>query len=64
MSCKLSHYSRNYNLTPTVDVTLMFGELDKNSDWRIIYKDTQFGLGTVKFIIRKEDINNIPLLKL
>ena len=63
INCKLAHFSRNYNISPTVDLTLMFGELNKSSDWRIIYKDTQFGLGTVKFTIKEEDINNIPSLK-
>lgn len=61
--CKLSHYSRNYNLTPTVDLTLVFEELDKNTDWQIVYNDKQFGLGTVKFILKEKDITNIPLLK-
>lgn len=63
MACKLCHYSRNYNLTPTVDLSLLFDELDKKSDWQLIYKDKQFGLGTVKFLFKEEKISNIPLLK-
>lgn len=63
VACNLCHYSRNYNLTPTVDLSLLFDELTKDSNWQLVYKDTQFGLGTVKFVIKKEDINNIPSLK-
>jgi len=63
LRCQLCHFSRNYNLTPTIDLTLVFDELDKESDWKIIYKDSQFGIGTVKFLIKNKDIKSIPVLK-
>ena len=62
--CKLAIYSRNYNLQPTIDLTLTFDKIEKKSDWQLIYSDQQFDIGKVKFLFRQEDLNNIPDLKL
>ena len=60
--CVLSHYSRNYNLTPTIDLTLAFNKIDKNTDWQLVYSDKQFNLGRIKFLFKKEDITDLPIL--
>ena len=60
--CKLSVYSRNYNLSPTIDLSMSFNKMEKSQDWQFIYSDKEFNLGTLKFMFRKEDLNSIPLL--
>lgn len=61
--CKLAHYSRNYNLSPTVDLTLAFDRIEKTSDWQFIYSDQQFDLGRIKFLFKQEDLEDLPKLK-
>lgn len=61
--CQLAHYSRNYNLSPTIDLSLAFDAIPKENDWQLIYKDQQFNLGTVKFHFDAEDLQNVPALK-
>lgn len=60
LPCKLSHYSRNYNLTPTVDLSLTFDKTDPQHDLKLIYADNQFNLGKIKFVFHREDIENAP----
>lgn len=62
--CKLAHFSRNYNLTPTVDITLAFDKIEVENDWQLIYQDQQFDLGKVKFLFKEDDLRNLPALKL
>jgi hypothetical protein len=61
--CKIAHYSRNYNLSPTVDLSLAFDEIEKDSDWQFIYTDQQFDLGRTKFLFKQEDLADLPVLK-
>ncbi len=62
-NCIISHFSRNYNLNPTIDLTLAFNAIDKKNDWQFVYNDHQFNIGTVKFVFKKEDLSNLPILK-
>ena len=62
-NCSLAIYSRNYNLTPTVDLTLSFKEQNKESDWQLIYDDSQFGLGRMKFLFDEHDLKGLPVYK-
>ena len=64
LTCKIAIYSRNYNLTPTIDLSLTFDKVNTDEDFRLIYHDQQFDLGKVKFLFKKEDLENIPELKL
>lgn len=61
--CKLAHFSRNYNLSPTIDLSLAFDAIPKNDDWQLIYNDQQFNLGRIKFLFKSNDLENIPELK-
>lgn len=63
ISCKIAHYSRNYNLSPTIDLSLTFEKLDKTVDWQLIYNDTQYNLGIVKFLFKQDDLLDVPALK-
>ncbi|MBI3136215.1 MAG: hypothetical protein HYZ14_16190 [Bacteroidetes bacterium] len=61
--CKLAHYSRNYNLSPTLDLSLAFEKVSHEVDWQFIFTDDQFGLGRVKFLFKQADIEEFPELK-
>lgn len=61
--CKMVHFSRNYNLSPTVDLSLAFDAIPKTNDWQLVYNDKQFNLGRVKFLFKSEDLTDIPALK-
>ena len=61
--CKLAHFSRNYNLSPTVDLTLAFDKIEIKEDWQLIYEDNQFNLGRSKFLFDKNDLTDLPSLK-
>lgn len=61
--CMVAHYSRNYNLSPTVDLSLAFDPIEKDHDWQLIYVDKQFNLGIIKFLFKEEDITGLPELK-
>ena len=63
LACQLAHYSRNYNLTPTVDLSLAFDPVDKTKDFTLVYSDTQFNIGKVKFKFREDDFRELPALK-
>ncbi len=60
--CKLVHYSRNYNLSPTIDLSLVFDAIPKDTDWQLVYEDQQFGLGRMKFLFKQENLENLPEL--
>ncbi len=62
--CKMVHYSRNYNLTPTVDLSLVFDKKENQKDWQLIYTDQAFNLGKVKFLLKQNDLADLPTLKL
>lgn len=64
MTCKIAHYSRNYNLTPTVDLSLTFDKANHNEKLKLIYTDSQYGIGKVKFLFESDAILNTPELKL
>lgn len=63
LNCKLAHYSRNYNLSPTIDLSLTFDAIPKTNDWQFVYDDQQFNLGRVKFLFKSEDLSDLPALK-
>lgn len=63
VACDLAHYSRNYNLSPTIDLSLAFPKIDKISDWQFVYTDKQFNIGRTKFMFKAEDLKNLPELK-
>jgi len=63
VDCKLAHYSRNYNLSPTIDLSLAFDAIPKKNNWQFIYSDKQFNLGTVKFLFKSDDLIDLPSLK-
>lgn len=62
--CKMVHFSRNYNLSPTIDLSLAFDAIPKSDDWQLVYEDQQFNLGTIKFLFKESNLNNLPELKL
>ena len=64
VACQIAHYSRNYNLSPTIDLSIVFDRLPTDQDWQFIYKDAQYGIGTTKFLFSKSDLQTIPTLKL
>lgn len=64
LPCKLAHYSRNYNLTPTIDLTLSFPKANETNDLKLIYTDSQFSIGKVKFLFERERIEDTPALKI
>ena len=62
--CRLAHYSRNYNLTPTIDLSLTFDKIEKTRNLQLVYQDQQFDIGKVKFMFKKEAFEDLPDLKL
>lgn len=62
--CKFAHFSRNFNLSPTIDLTLAFDKIEVENDWQLIYEDKQFDLGKIKFLFKEDDLRNLPALKL
>lgn len=63
LPCKIALYSRNYNLTPTIDLSLTFERSSRENDLRLVYTDSEFGIGKTKFLFKQEDIENAPELK-
>ncbi|MBD3638025.1 MAG: hypothetical protein HUJ25_11790 [Crocinitomicaceae bacterium] len=61
--CVGAIYSRNYNLTPTIDLSLAFNQLEKDENWQLIYTDQQFNLGRTKFLFKKEYLSDLPEFK-
>ncbi len=61
--CKLTYYSRNYNLTPTVDISLVFDRIPLADDWQLVYTDQQFDLGRIKFLLKQNHLADLPTLK-
>lgn len=61
--CKMVHFSRNYNLSPTIDLSLVFDPIPKDNDWQLVYNDKQFNLGKIKFLFKADDLNDLPELK-
>lgn len=66
LPCGLFQYVNNYGLAPYADFVLAFAnnDMQKNEDKTFVYEDKLFGGGIVKFQIRKEDIENTPMLKI
>jgi len=74
LKCKLFHFERSYGISGNCTLLLGFDSNDelikqKESfkekvikDKILVYNDKVFGLGPIKYSIKKEDINNIPEL--
>ncbi|MCK5856729.1 MAG: hypothetical protein KAG64_04520 [Bacteroidales bacterium] len=69
LSCKMYHFERTYGLSTSCTILLGFESIydDKSayaSDKQIIINDNVFGGGIIKLKIRKENLNNIPVIKI
>lgn len=66
LPCVLSHFERDYNLSPYVTLVLGFrSNINPGkgaSDKLFIYEDNAFGTGTIKLQVKADDIDNIPAL--
>jgi hypothetical protein len=66
LACVLSHFERDYSLSPYVTLVLGFEEKkcgDENiADKVFVYDDHAFGNGIVKIQVKSDDIKNIPAL--
>ncbi len=62
--CKLFHMERNYGLAPYNNFVLGFSATKNENDKLVEINDKAFGVGKVILKIKKEDIQNIPQLKI
>jgi len=63
--CRLYNMERNYGLAPYNNIVLAFDAKENNNqDKQIEINDKGFGVGKMILRIKKEDIENIPQLKL
>ena len=65
MSCALNHYERTYSNTPYEQVLIAFPKNESQiEDMTLIFNDRVFGFDRTKFFFSKNDLKNIPNLKL
>lgn len=64
LPCKLFHMERNYGLAPYNNFVLGFAATKNENDKQVEIHDRVFGVGKVILKVSKEDIENIPQLKL
>ncbi len=62
--CVFSHFERNYGLASSITILMAFEADNQETDKTILYKDKVLGLGTVKLLISKSAIEQIPELAL
>lgn len=67
LPCMFTHMEQTYNVSPINTITIEFVRKDKskryNDTW-LVYNDRVFNSGILKFYFKKEDLNNIPELKI
>ena len=67
LPCMFTHMEQTYNVSPINTITVEFVRKDKtkkyNDTW-LVYNDRVFNSGILKFFFKKEDLNNIPELKI
>ena len=64
LPCKLFHMERNYGLAPYNNFVLGFAATKNENDKQVEINDKVFGVGKVILKVSKEDVDNIPQLKL
>jgi hypothetical protein len=67
LPCALAHFERTYGAAPFNELVVSFIDDSPEpyrDDLHFIYNDRAFGLGPVEFVIRKEDLQQLPSLKL
>jgi hypothetical protein len=66
LNCVLAHFERTFNISPTATFSLAFENNNETEifDKEFIYTDKVFNTGPLRFIIKKQDIIDIPELKL
>lgn len=69
LQCRIAHLERMYNIAPFVSLVLGFDMSpisagSKIKDKVFIYSDKTFGTGTVRFVIRSKDIEQLPSIKI
>ncbi len=64
LSCVFLNNEDNQNLLPEMKVLLAFYKPGSVGDMTLQYEDNLFGMGLIKFKFEKENIENIPQLKL
>lgn len=60
---QLYHFERNYGLAPSNTLLLGFEKGNSEEDRNLIIDDQVLGVGRVKFLFEKENINSTPNLK-
>lgn len=67
LPCALAHFERTYGAAPFNELVVSFIDDSPEpyrDDLHFIYNDQAFGLGKVEFVIRKDDLQRLPALKL
>lgn len=67
LSCQFTHMEQTYNIAPVNTISLEFvrngNPTEYNETW-LVYNDRIFNSGILKFHFSKEDLNNIPEVKI
>ena len=65
LTCVLFHFERNYGVAPYNNMVLGFPKIDgKTQSKTFTFNEQVLGVGKVKLKVAKQDINNIPKVKL
>jgi hypothetical protein len=62
--CRMFHFERIFGVAPYAKFVLGFEKSKRDEDKLFVFEDRVFKSGTIKLIITKEDITNIPSLKI
>lgn len=65
LPCVMNHHERTYGSTPYETILIAFQNVENSkSELELIFNDRVFGFGRVKFFFSKDELNEIPELKL
>lgn len=65
LTCALFHFERNYGVAPYNNIVLGFSKIaGENNTKTFTFNEQALGVGKVKLKVAKQDINNIPKVKL
>ncbi len=66
LSCVLFNHVRNYGISPYTEIVLGFEETENELAFKenktLLINDRAFGLGYLKFLFQKNDLNDLPEL--
>lgn len=64
IDCALHHFENNYGLSQINDITLVFKDNNSKGNLTFFWKDRVLGIGTVKFLIERSELDIIPTLQI